>query len=120
MYLAYWLLMKTRPTVHPKLMKHPTMRTGLRPHLLSAWRPIPQNRTPKKNIDPKRVVSIDSAQYRFISDIQFVKLVGSCFTSTVDKRSLPSQYSYTLCLLESRQSTVSPSTNHDSCGMSVR
>ena len=48
--------MKTSPNVHPKVIRHPAISNGLLPYLLANLRPIAQKRTPKKKIDPKRLI----------------------------------------------------------------
>ena len=62
--------MKTSPMVQRQLIIHPIIKSGLLPYVFASLRPIAVNKTPKKNIDPNRLISKLGAQYKFISDIQ--------------------------------------------------
>ena len=76
MYLAIGLLMNTRPKQHAKLIQHPMIRNGRLPYLFANLSPIAQKSTPKKKIDPKRLISKLGLQYISISETQFVNDLG--------------------------------------------
>jgi hypothetical protein len=59
--------------VQRQLIIHPTIRRGLLPYVFAILRPIAVNSTPKKNIDPNKLISMLGAQYKSISEIQFIK-----------------------------------------------